>query len=72
MRQSVDGAPSRTPAGRHHQARHDHDQPSSRATGMWILLRAMGYAGALIDPTGVLAARRFHRAEPEESRRAGR
>ena len=29
------------------------------------LLDAMGFVGALVDPTGVLAAQRFSRAEDE-------
>jgi hypothetical protein len=72
MSQFVDGAPSRTPAGRHHEARHDDDRPSARAMRLWAMLQALGYVGALIDPTGVLTARRFRRAELEESRHAGR
>jgi hypothetical protein len=44
--------------------RPDHDD---RAAGraapsrVWALLEAMAYAGAIIDPTGVLAAERFRR-----------
>jgi hypothetical protein len=73
MRQLVDTAPTRTPAVRDHRERHDHDQPSPRAIRMWAMLQALGYAGALIDPTGVLTARRFRRAEQQEaSRHAGR
>jgi hypothetical protein len=40
-------------------------------TRLWMLLEALGYAGAFIDPTGLLAAQRFRRAEQEE-RRHGR
>jgi hypothetical protein len=67
MRQ-LDSTPTHTPAGRHHEARHDHDQPSPSAIRLWAMLQALGYAGALIDPTGVLTARRFRRAEEEQRR----
>jgi hypothetical protein len=64
MSQLVDAAPAR-------QA-HDHQaQPIARPTRVWALLEALGYAGALIDPTGVLAAERFRRAE-DQQRRHGR
>jgi hypothetical protein len=66
MRQLVDSTPTRTPADRRHQARQD--QPSTSAIRLWAMLQALGYAGALIDPTGVLTARRFRRAEEEQRR----
>jgi hypothetical protein len=34
-----------------------------------VLLEALGYAGAFLDPTGVLAAQRFRRADQEKQRR---
>jgi hypothetical protein len=72
MRQLVDSAPTRAPAVRDHGEGNDRQQPAPRATRIWGLLEALGYAGAFIDPTGVLAARRFRRAEQEVSRHAGR
>ena len=49
----------------------DRQRPATRPTRLWVLLEALGYAGAFIDPTGLLAAQRFRRAEQEE-RRHGR
>jgi hypothetical protein len=72
MRQLVDGAPTRTPAPRDREERHDPHEPSLRSTRLWALLEALGYAGAFIDPTEALAAHRFRRAEQEEARHGGR
>ena len=71
MRQLIDGAPTRDPALRDREQRHDRQEPLDRPSKLWTLLEAMGYAGAFLDPTGVLAAQRFRRAEQEE-RRHGR
>jgi hypothetical protein len=60
MRQLIDGAPTR-----------DRQEPLARPSKLWTLLEAMGYAGAFLDPTGLLAAQRLRRAEQEE-RRHGR
>ena len=62
MSQTVD-APTVAPASP------DRGQPVARPTRLWVLLEALGYAGAFLDPTGVLAAQRFRRAEQEERRR---
>jgi hypothetical protein len=62
MSQIVDAAPDR-------EARQHREQPVARPTRLWVLLEALGYAGAFLDPTGVLAAQRFRRAEQEERRR---
>jgi hypothetical protein len=51
--------------------RHDHQEPLARPSKLWTLLEALGYAGAFLDPTGVLAAQRFRRAE-QEGQRHGR
>jgi hypothetical protein len=60
MTQTVDAPDRQRPATR-----------PTRPTRLWVLLEALGYAGAFIDPTGLLAAQRFRRAEQEE-RRHGR
>jgi hypothetical protein len=62
MRQTVDA-----PTGA--AAPPDRRRPAARPTRMWVLLEALGYAGAFLDPTGVLAAQRFRRAEQEDPRR---
>jgi hypothetical protein len=58
MRQSID------------ERRHDRQEPLATPSKLWTLLEALGYAGAFLDPTGVLAAQRFRRAE--EGQRHGR
>jgi hypothetical protein len=67
MSQTVD-APTRAPASPDREARDHRRQPVARPTRLWVLLEALGYAGAFIDPTGLLAAQRFRRAEQEEQR----
>jgi hypothetical protein len=63
MTQTVDAPDRQRPATKATKA--------TRPTRLWVLLEALGYAGAFIDPTGLLAAQRFRRAEQEE-RRHGR
>jgi hypothetical protein len=60
--------PTRAPAARDHAAadRRDGDREPSRLS---ILLEALAYAGASVDPTAALAARRFARIRDEEIRR---
>ena len=65
MSQIVDAAPTRAAGVADRLARH-HEQPAARHARLWALLEALGDAGALVDPTGVLAAQRFRRAEDEE------
>jgi hypothetical protein len=71
MSSIVDAAPTGAPASPDREARHHRQQPAARPTRLWVLLEALGYAGAFIDPSGVLAAQRFRRAE-QEQRRHGR
>jgi len=68
MSQSISGTPTRDPAGRDREARDEHQEPFARPSRLWVLLEALGYAGAFIDPTGVLASQRFRRAEEKEQR----
>jgi len=56
MSQSISGTPTRDPAGRDREARDEHQEPFARPSRLWVLLEALGYAGAFIDPTGVLAS----------------
>lgn len=49
-------------------ARGDRDR-KSEPSRIWVLLAALAFAGALIDPTGVLAAQRFARVPEEHQRR---
>jgi hypothetical protein len=49
----------------------DHDTADRKPdrSRIWVLLGALGYAGALIDPTGVLATQRFTRIREDAQRR---
>jgi hypothetical protein len=68
MSQLVDSAPTRRPAFRDGGERDHRYEPFARPTRLWTPLEALGYAGALVDPTGVLASRRYRRAAEEEQR----
>jgi hypothetical protein len=47
---------------------HDRQEPLAKPSKLWVLLEALGYAGAFLDPTGVLVAQRFRRAEQGRQR----
>jgi hypothetical protein len=49
-------------------ADHLHDDRRPRPSKLWVLLEALAYAGAAIDPAAALAARRFARVRDEELR----
>jgi hypothetical protein len=42
----------------------DHDREHKPST-IWILLESLAHAGALVDPTGVLAAQRLRMRSPD-------
>ncbi|HSO52264.1 MAG TPA: hypothetical protein VL330_05855 [Actinomycetes bacterium] len=44
---------------------HDNDRARSR---LWTLIEALAYAGAYIDPSGILAVERLRQAKAEEER----
>jgi hypothetical protein len=58
-----------------HQA-HQADQADrgrqARRSRVWALIEALGYAGAYIDPSGILAVQRLRWAEAEEARNGRR
>jgi hypothetical protein len=51
------------------RARHDAHQPDrAREPGrskLWTLIEALAYAGAIVDPSGILAVERLRRAREE-------
>ena len=49
----------------------DRDTERSRSR-LWTLIEALAYAGAYIDPSGILAVERLRQAKEEEERRGGR
>ena len=75
MSQLIVTTPTRPPAVRD---RSDTDQIDQRAerrrARLWTVIEALAYAGAFIDPTGILAVERLRQAqeEQEEAERHGR
>jgi len=48
----------------------DRDRQDRRRARLWTFIEALAYAGAFIDPSGVLAVQRLRQAREEEERRA--
>ena len=46
------------------------DRPVRRRSRLWTVIEALAYAGAFIDPSGILAVQRLRQAQEEEQRRA--
>jgi hypothetical protein len=76
MSHLIASAPTRPPAFRDHDTI-DHNtidhtsQDRERARSrIWTLIEALAYAGAYIDPSGVLAVQRLRQAREEEERNA--
>jgi hypothetical protein len=71
MSQLIATTPTRAPAFRD---RTDTDQIDRRAerrrARLWTLIEALAYAGAYVDPSGILAVERLRRAKEEAERRA--
>jgi hypothetical protein len=44
----------------------DRQEPPGKRSWIWAALEAMAYAGAVIDPSGVLATHRFRRIQEEQ------
>jgi hypothetical protein len=44
----------------------------TRRSRVWALIEALAYAGAVIDPSGIMAVQRLRRAEAEEARNGRR
>ena len=44
----------------------ERDQPPRERSRIWAVLAAMAYAGAVIDPSGVLATHRFRRLQEQQ------
>jgi hypothetical protein len=43
-----------------------------RRARLWTLIEALAYAGAYVDPSGILAVERLRRAQEEEEKRHAR
>ena len=61
--------PDRADADRADQVERDRETRRSR---VWTLIEALAYAGAFVDPSGILAVERLRRAEAEEERNGRR
>ena len=75
MNQLIASSPTRTPAFRDRTAtdptdRTDADRQARRRARLWTVLEALAYAGAYIDPSGILAVQRLRQAQEEEQRGA--
>jgi hypothetical protein len=64
MRQSTASLSAR--AARAAPDHDDRDGTRPEASRVWAVLEALAYAGAFIDPSGVLASQRFRRPQEEQ------
>jgi len=55
-------------AAEKHHDRVDHDRTPGRSR-LWALIEALAYAGAIVDPSGIMAVERLRRAKEEAERR---
>jgi hypothetical protein len=70
MRQSTASLSARAaPAAPDHD---DRDGTRPEASRVWAVLGALAYAGAFIDPSGILAVQRLRQAQEEEERNGRR
>jgi hypothetical protein len=65
------GSPTLAPTARDRDEAENRNPRSAVPSRAWRLLEALAYAGALIDPSGVLAGHRLRRI-PEQEQGHGR
>ena len=74
MSQPIASTATRPPAFRDGAAidptDHTDPVPEPRRSRLWNVIEALAYAGAYIDPSGILAVQRLRQAQEEEERRA--
>jgi hypothetical protein len=75
MSQPIVSTATRPPAFRDrpatdHTGLTDADRQTRRRARLWTVIEALAYAGAYIDPSGILAVQRLRQAQEEEERRA--
>jgi hypothetical protein len=75
MSQPIASTATRPPAFRDrpatdHTDHTDADREARRRARLWTVLEALAYAGAYIDPSGILAVQRLRQAQDEEERHA--
>jgi hypothetical protein len=75
MNQLIAGTATRPPAFRdtdHTGHTDDADLGRERPSRLWALIEALAYAGAVMDPSGIMAVQRLRQAQEEERKRNGR
>jgi hypothetical protein len=65
MSQLIASTATRAATVRDHDG-HGHDDARTTRSWVWALAEAVTYAGAFIDPTGVLAIQRLRQAQEEQ------
>ena len=69
MSQLIASSPTRPPAFRDRTPTDPTDTRSERRRArLWTFIEALAYAGAFIDPSGILAVQRLRQAQEEEER----
>jgi hypothetical protein len=73
MSQPIATTTTRPPAFRDraatdHTDHTDHDRQARRRARLWTVVEALAYAGAFVDPSGILAVQRLRQAQEEEER----
>jgi hypothetical protein len=53
-----------------HTDRIDRARQARRRARLWTVIESLAYAGAYIDPSGILAVQRLRQAQEEEERHA--
>jgi hypothetical protein len=66
MSQPIASTATRPPAFRDRTATDQADLGHERPSRLWTLIEALAYAGAYIDPSGILAVQRLRQAQEEE------
>jgi hypothetical protein len=65
--------PTRAPADRDRDGTNQTDHTrQARPSRLWPLIEALAYAGAYVDPSGILAVERLRRAREEQEALDGR
>ena len=59
---------TRAPAFRDRTDTDQADLGRERPSRLWALIEALAYAGAYIDPSGIMAVQRLRQAQEEEER----
>jgi hypothetical protein len=59
-------SPTRAPAFRDQPGADQADLGRERPSRLWAVLEALAYAGAFIDPSGILAVQRLRQTQEEE------